>query len=416
MTPSARRSPWTRKRDKVIAVLIAVTAAGAAVVWWAGSDYRATHATTARPPSTAPSAASGVPNAFKELWRAPSTATLSPVTEGVEVITGHDGTVTARDPETGQERWHYRRDLELCTVAGAWSKALAVYRKDTGCSEVTELEADTGRRTAQRNGDAELRTQLLSDGSHLITTGTRLINVWSHDLVRTMEYGDVPAPVQPEKQPRADCVFGSVAVASGRIGLIERCPKERTDRLTVIKTTHHKDGETKSDEPDELFSERLTGRSTRVVGLSEGDDKTARVAVAMGTDKQLVIFGPKGDKLTAFPLQLPEQDLVGDPDGGVAITTRTSQGVYWFTGSTTIALDKNLKPRWAVPRTIGSGTLYAGKLLLPVADGIAVVNEKTGKWERTVAVDRGGFNGIVRMDAVGSVLVEQRGDTVVALR
>lgn len=387
-----------------------------AAVWWSGSDSRATHATMAKSPAAAPAAPSAVPQAFRELWRAPSSATPSPVAEGATVITAQDGAVIARDPETGAERWHYRRDLELCTVSGAWSKAVAVYRKDIGCSEVTQLDANTGRRTAQRNGDAELRTQLLTDGSHLVTTGTKLINVWSHDLVRTMEFGAVPAPVQPEKQPRTGCVFGSIAVADGRIGVIERCPKDRTDRLTVIRTTNQTDGETRADEPKELFTTLLPERDARVVALSDGEDKDAITLVAFGQSKQLSTYGPKGDKRASFPLNLPARDLAGDPDGGVAITTRTGTGVYWFTGTSTIALTNALEPRWAVPGTIGPGVSYAGKLLLPVRDGLAVVDERDGKWERTVPVDRGEHAGLVRLNALGPVLLEQRGHTVVALR
>lgn len=417
MTGAARRgSPWTRGRDKVIVAVIVAVLAVVAVVWWATSDSRGTDHTMAAPPTRAPAAPRAVPTEFKELWRAPSEATPAPVTEGVKVITGHDGTVIARDPETGEERWHYQRELELCTVGGAWSKAIMVYRKDLGCSEVTEFEADTGRRTAQRNGDAELRTQLLSDGTHVVTTGTRLINVWSHDLVRTMEFGAVPAPVQPGKQPRVGCVFGSIAVAAGRIGVIERCPKENTDRLTVIKTTNNTDGETRSDEPKVLFSKSLPSGNTRLVALSDGEDKNALALVAYGEQKVLVSYGPKGVKRASYPLDLPARDLDGDPDGGVAVTTRTNSGVYWFTGTSTIALTKTLRPRWAVPGTIGPGTSYADKLLMPVKDGLAVVDERDGKWERTVPVDRGEHTGMVRLDALGSVLLEQRGHTVVALR
>lgn len=412
----ARRSPWTRTRDRVIAALIVVAVIAVGITWWALSDSRATVATMSAPPTSTPDAPGEVPATFEELWRASSPATPTPVAEGIEVITGEAGAVVARDPLTGQERWRYARDLELCTVSGAWSKAIAVYRRDHGCSEVTALEADTGRRTAQRNGDAELRTQLLSDGDHVVTTGTRLINVWSQDLVRTMEFGAVPAPVQPERQPRTGCVFGSITVAGGRIGVIERCAKDRTDRLTVIKTTNSDDGETKSDQPKELFSKVLPNGNARVLAITDGADKDALTLVAFGEDKLLISYGAKGDRRAAYPLDLPERDLIGDPDGGVAVTTRTGAGVYWFTGSATIALTKELKPRWTLPDTVGSGTTYAGKLLLPVVDGLAVVDERSGKWERTVAVDRGDYDGMVRLEAIGSVLLEQRGDEVVALR
>src|SRR5690606_24613757 len=120
--------------------------------------------------------------------------------------------------------WHYERDLPLCTVGEAWSSALAVYRKSSGCSEVSRLDLATGRLQAQRNGDAELGTRLLSDGTHVLATGRKLLNVWSRDLIRTMEYGRVPAPVEPDRQHRPGCS----ATSSPRVmapGGAAACPR-----------------------------------------------------------------------------------------------------------------------------------------------------------------------------------------------
>ncbi len=114
-------------------------------------------------------------------------------TVGPAVVTGNGGEVAGRDPVSGKVRWRYTRDLPLCTLAAAWSMAVAVYEKTDnllpagdpraagGCSEVTALDPATGKRGkqpqpgeerdkpdgGQRNSDAELGTRLLFDGSYV---------------------------------------------------------------------------------------------------------------------------------------------------------------------------------------------------------------------------------------------------------
>src|SRR5205807_2207446 len=138
---------------------------------------------------------------------------------GTAVVTASGGELDGRDPLTGQVRWRYSRDLPLCTATTAWSRALALYRKDgvngeTGCSEVIGLDAETGRREAQRTGSAPLGTGLVFDGSYVTAYGPTLLNTWRDDLVETVEYGKVPALVNPDKQPRVGCTYGSVTASS----------------------------------------------------------------------------------------------------------------------------------------------------------------------------------------------------------
>ncbi|WP_216214281.1 Rv3212 family protein [Amycolatopsis aidingensis] len=401
------RSPWNRRRDRVIAAGIVVVCVVAGVLVWASSDQRATSLQTAPAPEPLPAAPTEVPGSLTEMWRAPSAATPTPVVSGPTVITGSDGAVAGRSALTGQVRWRYARGLELCTVGAEWSKALAVYRKELGCSEVTALDTETGRRTAQRNGDAELGMRLVSDGKHVTTTGDRLLNTWRNDLVKTLEYGRVPALVNPNKQPRTGCGYGSVAAAEGKIGVIERCPGEQADRLTVLESVP-KD----SDKPEEVFSVQVAGRSAQLVAMS-GE----AAAVALPEEQLLVLYGPEGTERSAYPLDLPTADLEGDPPGGVVPTGHGAQGIYWFTGSATMALSReDLTPQWTVRGTRGPGTMFAGQYVLPIDGGLAVLDEGNGETLRTVRVDRRGYSGPVFLDATGPMLLEQRGDTLAALR
>ncbi|HET6703634.1 hypothetical protein [Amycolatopsis sp.] len=403
----ARRSPWNRGRDRAIAALIAVGVVAAALVIGATSDSAATDRTQAAPPPPLPAAPDKVPGSLAEIWSAPSGATPVPVVAGDSVATADGGEVAARDPLTGQIRWHYTRDLPLCTLDQAWGRLNAVFSKSTNCSEVTQLDPGTGRITAQRNGNAELGTQLVSDGSHVTATGKKLLTTWRDDLVQSAEYGQVPALVNAGKQPRTGCTYGTVEAASGKIGVIERCPGDPADRLTVYKSAPEKD-----DEPQVSFSSVLAGKRARVIAMS-GD----LTAVVLPDQKLLVVYNGDGTQRAAYPLDVPPGDLAADPPAGVEATTQTAQNLYWFSGSKVVALSRDdLSPRWTLSSAMGPGITFAQQLVVPIKGGLAVLNENDGSTIRTVGVERRGYTGVVRLGAAGPVLLEQRGPTLTALR
>ena len=45
-----------------------------------------------------------------------------------------------------------------------------------------------------------------------------------------------------------------------------------------------------------------------------------------------------------------------------------------------------------------------------------MINPENGVRERLIPVDRGGYQGFVRLDHAGPMIFEQRGDILVALR
>jgi len=391
----------------VTAAVIAVAALVAGLAVWAGSDSRATVSETAPPPEGTPAQPADVPSTLNEAWRAPSGATPVPVSEAGMVVTASGGEVVGRDAASGQQRWRYARDLPLCTVGSEWDRALAVYRKSDGCSEVTQLDARTGHSTAQRNGDAELGTRLVGDGGYVTATGERLLNTWRDDLVKSMEFGRVYAQVNAGYQPRPNCRYGTVAAAAGRVGVIERCPGEDGARLTVLKAAPDE-----SDQPEEEFSVSLPERRAKLVAMVPGGS-----AVVLPQARELVLYDPKGNERLRYPLDVPQSDLDAEPDDGVLPTARGPENVYWFTGSRTIALStEDLSPRWTVHNTRGAGVAYAGRYVTPIGGGLAVLDPADGRTVRTIALDRGDYRGPIEMAAAGPVLLEQRGDTVVGLR
>ncbi|HVH21567.1 MAG TPA: hypothetical protein VNA11_03840, partial [Pseudonocardia sp.] len=312
--------------------------------------------------------------------------------------------------------WRYTRDRPLCTAAsgfptteGRRGRVLMIYEGDTGfCSEMTALRPDTGARVAARNTDVVPGTQLLADDTFVVATGDKYLEVLRSDLVKTLEFGAVIAPAQPDRQPRVGCVYGSTVLAARRLAVLERCADDATDRLTVLSPDP-----ADAEKPEEEFSVLLPLVGATVVAVS-----SERVAVALPKPPRLALFDQTGTEISQVPLDVPEVDLAADPPDGVSDTTTSADGpVYWWTGSRTVALDPvELTPRWTLPGTLGPAQPYGGGLLLPVPDGLLDVDSNTGTGLRTIPVPREDRTAPVRLATSGEVLLEQRGTDVVALR
>lgn len=401
-----------RPADLVAAAALTVAVVVAAVLFFRTSDAATTVAQpAAAPPPAAPTEPAVLPPSLAPAWEAPSAATPVPVVLSGTVVTGSGDAagsdVLGRDLLSGAVRWRYHRVEPLCTVGVGFGDAIAVYRRGNYCSEVTALQPATGARGPQRNADVRPGTRLLAEPGHVTATGTDYLEVWRSDLVATLEYGAYPTPAQPGRQPRTGCGYGSVAVAAGRVGVLERCPGDPGDRLTVLRA----DGPG-ADQPQEEFSTVLDGRGARLVALSAD-----REAVLLPDPARLEVLDNTGAHPVSFPLGLPAADTVGDPPGGVPPVRSEPAALSWWTGSSTVALDPvDLHPLWTLPQTLGPGTLLAGRLLVPVPGGLAVLDPTTGVRSGLLALDRGGYTGPIEPATAGPVVLEQRGSTLVALR
>ncbi|MER6991744.1 hypothetical protein ABT337_15895 [Saccharopolyspora hirsuta] len=393
------------RTDLVVVALIAVAVVVTGTVLWFNSDARATVSEVAAQPLPEPPAAEGVPATLTEAWRAPSPATPVPVVAGPAAVTGAGNEVLGRDPLTGEVAWRYARDIPLCTVGGEWDRAIAVFRKSLNCSETTSLRGPTGVRGPQRNGDAELGTQLLSDGTYVTATGQRTFESWRSDLVRTQQFGIPPAIKNPDNNmKRPDCTYSSIAVGDERTAVVENCPRE-LGRITVVKTKPEDD-----EKPEEVLSVGLGSASAGVVAVTD-----KHVAVVERDHSAVVVLDSSGREVAHYPVRVGTPDFRANVQ--VEATTTTADRIYWHTGADTVALDPaTLTPLWTAPDTLGPGVGFGGKLLVPVPEGLAVLDPATGARERVIPVDRAGHTGPVQLNAVGPVVLEQRGDTLVALR
>lgn len=410
------RAERRRRGDVIAAALLVLLLVGAATVLWRTSSVAATTDRTAIAPIQPPPRAGAVPAAFTEAWRAPSAATPAPVVSGPAVVTADLSTVSGRDARTGVDAWSYTRDLPLCTVGQGFpglelGRVLALYEGRTGwCSELTSLRPESGERAATRNPDLHPGTRLLENGTFVVGTGTDLIEVMRSDLVRTLEYGAVTTPVQVGKQPRSGCTYGSTALTVGHLGIIERCPGETTDRLTLLVPDGTKGAET----PEVQYSVPLPSAGATLVALSAD-----RAAVALPNPARLLILDSTGQEISLLTLGVPDADVAADPPGGVAPVEDLVDDVgqlSWWTGSQTLALDgTDLAPVWSLTDTLGPAVAYGRDLLVPVPAGLAQVDPVSGTVGRILPVERADRTAPVRLATRGEVLLEQRGAEVVAL-
>lgn len=406
-TPERRR-----RSDLVVAGAIAAAVALVAALMWATAPHTGTVTTPAAVPVPVPAGPTTVPDGFAEAWRARNGASPVPVVSGPVVVTGDGDTVDGRDAATGAVRWSYRRDVPLCAIAAGFpdrddGRALALYRNGDWCSEMTSLHPDTGTRDRQRDLDVHLGTRLLQSGSLVTATGATYLEVFRSDLVRTVEYGDVLTPRQVGRQPRAQCESTGFAATAGRVAVLQRCPDERTERLTVLVP----DG-AEADKPQEEFSVLLPSNGATVVAASED-----RVAVALPDPPRLQLLDRSGAQVGLVGLNVPAADLARPPADGVATVSGNGDLLRWWTGSRTVALDDlDLTPVWTLPGTLGPGTDYADRLLVPVPAGLALVDDATGRIDRTLRVARSDGSAPVTSAVLGDVLLEQRGPDLVALR
>lgn len=409
MLPPERRT----RTDLIVAAALAVTVLVAAgVVWWT-SEARGTTSRTWDGDVPVLPAPDSLPEELSEVWRAPSSVTFAPVVAGGTVVTADGGLVAGHDPVTGTVRWSYERDRDVCAAAEAWGSVVAVYRDSRGCGQVTELAADSGQREAQRSSDADDAIRLVPGITHLVAAGDTRLEVWRSDLVRTIEYGRVDAPVNPGAQPRSGCTLRSAAVENGRLAVLEHCADELGERLTLLDAVPE-DAQKPEEFGSSVLPEAIPGAGARIVGII--GDRTAVYLPPADTDTDIGYIEVFDGAGTSIARHAVDAAVPADPAGFAAAPARERAGVrLWWTGADTVALGADFAPLWTVENTLGSGAVYGDELLLPIDSGIAVVDPSTGSLTRIIAVDRES-RGAVSLAVAGDTVLEQRPDEVVALR
>lgn len=395
------------KADMVaVAAIIVVIVVVAALIWWT-SDARATDSRPAAVPAPSATVVREVPAALKQLWTAASAATDAPVVVGGTVVTGNGRSVEGRDPVTGEVRWSYARDRELCAVSWVYRYAVAVYPDDRGCGQVSTIDGSTGHRGPARSSYADKHVDVTSDGTTVLSAGPTRLELWRSDMVRMLSYGEIDARVKPSSQGlHSGCALTSAAASSSAVSVLEACPKQADLRLTLLRPSKEED------EPEQRY---VPEPGTKA-------DSGARVLTVAETNTAVYLPSPKprvevvdGGGATVSSTLLPR------PPAASSTVSRPANMVTWWTGDTVLVFDAaTLTYRYTVapegPHVpVGPGTLMAGRLLVPVTGGIGVYDPVTGANERYLPVHRAPDTAPVILAVSGSQILEQRGDTIVAL-
>jgi outer membrane protein assembly factor BamB len=402
-------APERRTRaDLYVAVAIAVFVVIAIVVVWSISDARGTVSEPAAHPYAQPAAAEELPSALHELWHAPDGAALRALTSAGVAVAGDGGTVTGYDPVTGKPVWKYQRDMPLCGVEAQYGMVVATYRDQRGCSQTTMLSGDTGAGRAERSSYMDHKVTLSSDGTYFLAQGSDRLELWRSDLVRTLEYGYVDAPVNPKTQPRSGCTLLSSASSSSRVAVLQQCPGDAADRLSVLNPAP-KDNSV----PEEYESHVLTEPGAGVPGarvIAVADNRVALYLPGTSTSPpEFEIYDANANAVATHPLN--------GPLAPTATTTRIGSADLVFTGDSLIALNAStFDTLWASPEAIGSPALMAEQILVPVAGGIAALNPATGVETTRIPMQHSNYqNEPTSLAVVGDTILELRGGQLYAV-
>ncbi len=395
------------KGDIAAAVTIGlVVAVVAALIWWT-SDARATVIHPAATPAPNPTSAKDVPKSLKQLWSASSPATAAPVVVGGTVATGAGRRVDGRDPATGQSRWSYARDADLCGVSWVYHFAVAVYRDDRGCGQISTIDGSTGTRGPARSGYADQQVRLTTDGTTVLSAGNTRLELLRSDMVRMLLYGEMDARVKPANRGlHSGCTLESAAASSSAVSVLESCADQADLRLVLLRPG--KD----DDEPQQhLVAEPgvRAGAGARVLAVSA----TNTAVYLPAPQPRVEVIDETGATVAST--------LLPKPPSGSAVATQTGSVVTWWTGDALVVFDSaSLTQRYIIAAgestaPLGPGVMMAGQLLVPVTDGIGVYDPVTGANNRYIPVHRQPTKSAVIPAVSGSRVFEQRGDTVVAL-
>ena len=400
-------APERRTRADLVAalVIVVVVAVAAGLLWWT-SDARATISRPSAEPVPDLETAREVPAGLRELWTAPSPKTARPVVAGGSIVTGDGREVDGRDATSGDVLWSYARDRELCGVTYVGYDAVAVYPDDRGCGQVTTLSGTDGKRGATRTAYADPAVRLSGDGTTVLSYGDSRLEQWRSDMVRMLSWGALDARIKPKIPVQPVCRLESAAASESAVSVIESCPDASEPRLTLLRVGKEEDDPLKKYVP--------------LKGVP--DDNTARVIAVYGTSTAIYVPTPKPTvNVIDENGATVASTVISKPISPNAVASVDDNVVTWWTGDSVMVFDANgLKYKYTVSAVgdqapVGPAAVMAGKLLVPVTTGYDVFAAADGAPDRHIDVERPSSETAVIPAVAGSVVLEQRGDTLVAL-
>lgn len=459
-----------RRVDIVVGAVIAVLALSAATIVYLGSDSRATTLTVAPEgiapsPPTAPAAA---PAAVQQIWQLDTDPRYgAAVTPYGSVAVADEHSVRGYASDNGTPLWSYERsNLTLCGIGsgdtapdpvGQWTGVhgvMTLFAKNGYCSQVTLLDPASGERLYQRTSPNQDPGQLFFGTPYVGWMGTDYLELWRHDLVATIRYGNQPNPVNANG-PHLGCTFSDAAATADQLVTIEHCGGETNLVLNWPTPSDAKDkGDKNWDANHSSPKATVPLGSVAAVILAVTADRAA-VLVAEPAPA-VVIYDTSGQEISRTPVDMDAAEIVATAAAGITPSVTYQSRRYTVVGTSLFSFSSSpvtvpappaddagasdgessassdgstdaseSEPAtvtvqspvfdWRLPDALGLPARIGADILLPTPGGIAVADAASGAITRTITVDRAGYTGRVDVRAVGDVLVETRGATVVGL-
>ncbi len=349
-----------------------------------------------------------------------------------------------------------------------------VFEENGYCSQVMTLDPTVGSRLVDRTSPNQVGGSLVIGGPYSAWVGSDLLEVWRWDLLRTAQYGVQPNPTEPQTQ-HTGCTFDDFAVADTQYATVEHCTGN-AHAMIVLNFTDPGCSSCNYTKGWDVFKFKArmsvdTGvDDARIVGLTAD-----RVAVLVGgSSPAVVVYDAAGQQVARTPVDIPDSAIAatGGPGqvtpsvtfldqrlsliGGQYLVSVTSSEIQTTAPATTLVpstsssstpassatassapasnlLDiptssaapqvklQTLTVGWTMRGVLGLPAQVGNDLLVPVTNGLKSVDATSGaapdgSQASVLPVNRAGYRGRVDASAVGQMIIESRGGTVVALR
>lgn len=420
-TPSQRgvdTRPLRRtRRDLAITAGIAAVALVGVGAVWAGAPARHAHLTDTAKAAQQENLAQ-VPESLHESWRAQDASVPgvhAPVAANNVVLTANGHTVTAKNPSSGETLWEYQRDdRELCSIGTAWKSAVLTFRNGAGCGDVTSIRLADGTYKDTRSAGNSDQVEPVVSNDAVGTVSDQRTELWRSDLVRTVEYGRVPAPQEPKMQPHPGCTITSALTRKDNLAVTEVCPD--SPGKTFLRLQDRVPDDARKPEVTKDFTVSSPGAYLVAV---ESNGAAVYIPGAKPSEKAKVqsFFTDKTKPVASDVDPVPNSEPTDSPELRQPATQDLPHNMSWFDGARLhLFVPGSLEAGPVIDHALGLPEAIGEDLLVPVNEGIAVVNPHDGTQRRVIPVDRGGYTGEVSLKISGDAVLEKRGAEIVALR
>lgn len=411
------KAPVLRRtsRDlKATAAIGAISLAALATVWINApirhSELKAETVSAESPFPGVPSG-EGIPIGAQQVASVPFTPVnglAKPLTIDSLLVVPHAQGVDAVNPENGEVVWSYNRDKDVCSVAATMGSVITTFdNQDAGCGDVVAINAKSGTYRATRSDIAVKDVIPIQSIDAAGTVASNRIELWRNDLVRTVEYGLPMAPQEGDFQPEQDCTITSALTRKDNFVVTNTCP-DNPDR-TYLRIQDRVPDDSRKPEVSHVVDISTLGSVLVAVGQENS-------AVYVPAEEPIIIsFDKEGKesarvKVAPSPLLNNHTTELFSPQ-----TADLPHHMSWFDGERLYLFrPDNLHIDRIVDGVIGTGIAMGDRLIVPNAQGWAVVNWDNGAVEREIPIDRGGYTGPVSLAVAGDYIIEQRGDTYVS--